>query len=78
MSDVLEQIKKSKIESIRKRGESFNEAYLYCPYCAHEQEEIWDGFDLQPNGEEREGECQSCGRFFFYSVDLMFCTRKAK
>ncbi len=78
MSDILEQLQKERKVKILKRGEAFLEMYLYCPYCAHEQTDIWEGFDLQPNGEDREGQCQSCERHFFYSVDLSFSSRKSK
>ena len=78
MSEWFENFKKEKVKNIVNRGESHHEMYLHCPYCGYEQEEIWDGFDLTPNGEENEGECQSCNRYFFYSVDLSFSTRKGK
>lgn len=78
MSDLLEQLKKEKIKTILRRGETNSEHYLYCPYCAHEQSDIWDSFDLQPNGEDREGQCQKCERHFFYSIELAFSSRKGR
>lgn len=78
MSEWYENFKKEKVNSIIKIGKSFHEMGLYCPYCGYEQEEIWEGFNLTPNGEESEGECQSCNRHFFYKVDLAFSTRKGK
>lgn len=78
MSEWLENFEKEKVNLIIKSGESFHELYLYCPYCGYEQEEIWEGFNLTPNGEESEGECQSCHRHFFYSVDLSFSTRRGQ
>lgn len=81
MSDINNILKKIRVErrdKILRRGESFNELYLFCPYCAYEQVEIWEGFDLQPNGKEREGQCQGCERYFMYSVDLSFSSRKMR
>jgi len=78
VSEWYENHIKEKVASIIKRGESFHEMDLYCPYCGYKQEEIWEGFSLEPNGEENEGDCQGCGKNFFYSVDLSFSTRKGK
>jgi len=78
MSEWFENFKKEKVNMITKTGKSFHEMYLYRPYCGYEQEEILEGFDLTPNGEESEGQCQSCERHFFYSVELAFSTRKGK
>lgn len=78
MSEWYENHIKEKKASIVKRGESFHETYIYCPYCGHSQDEIWEGFYLEPNGEEQEGQCQSCERHFFYSVELSFSTRVGK
>lgn len=76
MSGWLENYEKEKVKLITERGKSFSEMYLYCPYCGYEQEEVYKGFDLTPNGEESEGQCQSCERHFFYSVELSFSTRR--
>jgi DNA-directed RNA polymerase subunit RPC12/RpoP len=78
MSDWYENFKKDKIISIRARGKSFQESYLHCPHCGYIQEEIWDGFDLTPNGEELEGECQSCNKKFLYIVEFCFSTSKCR
>lgn len=78
MSEWYENFKKEKVKRIVNRGESHHEMDLYCPYCGYKEEEIWENFDLTPNGEEVEGQCNSCERYFFYSVDLSFSTRKSK
>lgn len=78
MSEWFENYKKEKVNSILKRGESFHELDLFCPYCGHEHEDIWESFDLTPNGEENEGECNKCEKTFFYKVELTFSTRKGR
>ena len=78
MSDWYENFKKDKTISIRASGKYYQECYLYCPHCGYEQEEIWDSFDLTPNGEESEGECQSCNKKFIYIVELCFSASKCR
>ena len=78
VDDFMAEHEKRKKETILKLGRSSSEAELYCPYCAHEQTDIWDGFDLQPNDEDREDQCQKCERYFFYSVTLSFSSRQGK
>lgn len=79
MNEFILKLKKEKTEGVLRRGESFNEMYIYCPYCAHEHsDDIWEDFDLTPNGDEQEGECRECEKPFFYSVSLAYSTRKGK
>lgn len=79
MSELLEQLRQEKREKILRRGESYNEAYIYCPYCGHEQQDTWE-FGIEPNDEENERQCQleSCQRYFMVSAEIRFSTRKLK
>ena len=78
MSEWYENHSKNKKATIVKTGESLREYDIYCPYCGSEQEEIWNGFDLTPNGDWFEGDCQKCSKNFFYKTELSFCTRKGQ
>lgn len=78
MSDFLAKIERERKDRILSSGKYYGENYIYCPYCAREQTEIWEGFDLKPDGEEREGQCQQCERYFMYAVELQFNARKMK
>jgi hypothetical protein len=77
MSDILEKIYEQRKKEILHRGEAFKENDIYCPYCAHEQEDIWD-WDLHPNGEEDEIQCQSCERYFAVKGDIVWSTRRLR
>lgn len=77
MSEWYDNHIKEKKNRILKSGESFSESEIYCPYCAHEQQDIFE-WDLTPNGEDIEEQCQSCERHFAYSCRYVYSTRKLK
>jgi hypothetical protein len=77
MSDFLERIRKEKKDSILRSGKSFDEWEIMCPYCAYEQRDIFE-WNIQPNDEENEEQCQSCERHFMYSARIVYSTRKLK
>jgi hypothetical protein len=51
---------------------TFDEYYLCCPYCGHEQE-ICDGGPSANNGKE-EWQCDSCEKKFFARADIVYST----
>lgn len=75
---ILEDIAKRKREEILRNKEYFFEHNLFCPYCAHKQEDLWDYNMGYPNGEENEFQCQSCDRHFAYKMDIVFSGRALK
>lgn len=77
MSEWYEKFQKERKDKILRSGESFSESDIYCPYCAHEQQDIWE-WNIKPNDEEHEEQCQSCERHFMYSARYVFSTRKLK
>lgn len=76
MSWYDDHIKKKK-ENVLKRGESFHESEIFCPYCAEEQDstEVWES-GLKPNGEQEEYECSHCEKEFLITADVVFSTEK--
>lgn len=77
MSEILKQIDDERKERIKSFGDTYDERNIYCPYCAHKQDDIWE-WDLTPNKEEREAQCQSCDRHFSYRVGVRYSTRRLK
>lgn len=75
---ILEDIAKRKRESIKRNKEYFYEHELFCPYCCHEQTDLWDCNLGDPNGEEEEFQCQSCERHFAYKMNIVFSGRALK
>lgn len=73
---ILEDFRKEKRERILRNGEYFRESSLYCPYCAHEQQDISDV--VQTDGDEYEFQCQKCDRHFAYYSEIVFSGRKLK
>ena len=72
---ILEDIAKRKKESILRNREYFYEHEFRCPYCAEEQNDIWDCKMPDPNGEESEFQCQKCERHFAFKLDIVFTAR---
>lgn len=77
MSDILKKIEAEMKERILKTGESYNEHDVHCPYCAKEQEEVWE-WGIEPNDEEEEVQCQKCDRHFMVSAQIRFSTRRLR
>lgn len=77
MSDLIKKWDEERKAKILRMGETFSEAYIYCPYCAYEQQDIWE-WDLTANDEETEEQCQSCERHFMYSCRQVYSTRRLK
>lgn len=75
---ILEDTAKRKREAIARDKEYFFEHTLFCPYCVHEQTDIWDYNLGDPNGEENEFQCQKCERHFAYKIKIVFSGRALK
>lgn len=74
---LIDDLEKQKAELIRRNGESFDEMWIFCPYCAHEQEDTWE-WNIRPDEEESEEQCQKCDRHFAVSARIVFSTRRLK
>lgn len=78
MGDIFAETVKKKKDHILRTGESFDEWDVYCPYCAYEQQDVWD-LGIPVNGdEEEEVQCQKCERHFAAKARVVFSTRKLK
>lgn len=75
---ILEDIYKRKREAILRNGEYSFEHHLFCPYCTHEQNDLWDCNLGHPNGEDQEFQCQKCERHFAFSMSIAFSGRRLK
>ena len=75
MSDILEEIYARRRLTILRSKESFNEFDLYCPHCAHVQNDLWDCGDatiLSGNEVWSTMDCQSCEKPFKARSRLTF------
>lgn len=76
MSDILDQLKAERKQSILRRGESYCEFDVYCPYCVVTQNEVWEMglmFD-----DWQEVECEGCEQHFMAKSEMRYSTRKCK
>lgn len=75
--DWWERYKRRRADDIIKSGTYFSEHEIFCAYCAHSQCDIWD-FDIQPNNEEVEVQCEKCKRHFAVKARVTFSGRRLK
>ena len=76
MSDILERMRKEKVDQILRTGKTINEYAVYCPHCAKEYLDVWET-GLKPNGESEELECGSCEKSFIVTAEVLFSTEKS-
>lgn len=75
MSDYLTRMKQEKLNTINRTGKTFREYEVYCPYCAHEYNDIWET-GLTPNSEWTDLECYSCEKTFNVMAEVVFNTER--
>lgn len=75
LEEYLEEYYARRKDSILRSGETNDENGVFCPYCAHEQSDLWEGA-LDFGGEETEMDCGSCEKKFFVVVSVVYSTRK--
>ena len=77
IDNFMKEANRLKKEDIIRTGKSLDEYSVFCPHCAHEQDdtEVWES-GLQPNDSDHEYECDSCCEKFTINARVKFSTYK--
>lgn len=65
---------KEKRERIIKDGESFQEQWVYCPYCGFDQDDAF----IRDEDREENYDCERCKKIFAVRAKTVYSTRVLK
>lgn len=78
VEEMLAEMRAEKRANILRKGETYHEVDIFCPYCAEEQRDWWESAPDPRDEEGIEMQCDECERHFHAKAEVVFSTRRLK